>query len=155
MKQKNDEKVNVAAVGPRYIDERRDNNPPPFIRITGLKLERLTCTTQDTVVPVDYLISSGCLMPMSVLGKVGGMRDDLFVDYVDVEWGLRARHYGFQCYGVCSAYMEHSLGDHPLTFFGIDIPLHSPLRHYYLFRNAVLLYKEPWVPLNWKLSSSE
>jgi len=79
------------------------------------------------------------------------MREDLFIDYVDIEWGLRARHQGFQSYGVCSAYMRHSLGDHPINFFGKNIPLHSPLRHYYHFRNAVLLYREAWVPLNWKL----
>lgn len=140
----------LAVVGPRYLDERQDN-PPPFIRIRGLTLERCACSTEDSVVPVDYLISSGCLIPMSVLEKVGGMRDDLFIDYVDIEWGLRARHHGFQSYGVCSAHMQHSLGDHPIKFFGKNIPLHSPLRHYYHFRNAVLLYKEPWVPLNWKL----
>lgn len=139
-----------ATAGPRYLDERQDN-PPPFIRIRGLRLERCVCSTEASVVPVDYLISSGCLIPMSVLDKVGGMRDDFFIDYVDIEWGLRARHHGFQSYGVCSAHMQHSLGDHPIKLFSKNIPLHSPLRHYYHFRNAVLLYKEPWVPLNWKL----
>jgi len=139
-----------AAVGPRYLDERQDN-PPPFIRIRGVTLERCACDTEDSVVSVDYLISSGCLIPMSVLDKVGGMRNDLFIDYVDIEWGLRARHHGFQSYGVCAAHMQHSLGEHPIQFFGKNIPLHSPLRHYYHFRNAVLLYSEPWVPLNWKL----
>lgn len=139
-----------AAVGPRYLDERQDN-PPPFIRIRNFTLERCACATEDSVVSVDYLISSGCLIPMSVLDKVGCMRDDLFIDYVDIEWGLRARHHGFQSYGVCGAHMQHSLGDQPIKFLGKNIPLHSPLRHYYHFRNAVFLYKEQWVPLNWKL----
>jgi len=140
----------AAAAGPRYFDERQ-NNPPPFVRFHGLRMERCACDTENTVVPVDYVISSGCLIPMAVLDKVGGMRDDLFIDYVDVEWGLRARHFGFQSYGVCAAHMQHSLGDAPMKFFGRQIPLHSPLRHYYHFRNAVLIYKEGWAPLNWKL----
>ncbi len=140
----------VAAVGPRYLDERQDN-PPPFIRVQGLKLLRQVCDKSNSIVDVDYLISSGCLIPMSTLDAVGVMREWLFIDYVDIEWGLRARHHGFQGYGVCSAHMQHSLGDHPIEFFGKNIPLHSPLRHYYHFRNAVFLYKEPWVPLNWKL----
>lgn len=140
----------VAAVGPRYLDERQDN-PPPFIRVQGLKLLRQVCDKSNSIVDVDYLISSGCLIPMSALDAVGVMREWLFIDYVDIEWGLRARHHGFQSYGVCSAHMQHSLGDHPIKFFGKNIPLHSPLRHYYHFRNAVFLYKEPWVPLNWKL----
>lgn len=140
----------VAAMGPRYLDERQDN-PPPFIRVQGLKLSRQVCDTSESIVEVDYLISSGCIIPTSTFDAVGVMRDTLFIDYVDIEWGLRARHHGFQSYGVCSAHMQHSLGDHPIEFLGKNIPLHSPLRHYYHFRNAVLLYKEPWAPLNWKL----
>ena len=140
----------VAAVGPRFLDERRQN-PPPFTRVQGVRIRRQNCDDVSSVVPVDYLIASGCLIPMSVLDKVGDMRDELFIDYVDIEWGLRAHHHGFQSYGVCSAHMQHSLGDHPIPFFGKSIPVHSPLRHYFHFRNAMLLYKEPWVPLNWKL----
>jgi rhamnosyltransferase len=140
----------LACVGPRYLDDRQQN-PPPFIRVTGLTLERCTCAAEDSIVPVDYLIASGCLIPMTVLDQVGGMREDLFIDYVDIEWGLRARQRGFQSYGACAAKMTHSLGDQPIEFFGKKLPLHSPLRHYYHFRNAVLLYKERWVPGNWKL----
>lgn len=139
-----------AAAGPRYLDARQDN-PPPFIRVRGLHLKRCACTTDSDVVAVDYLIASGCLIPMTVLEEVGVMREDLFIDYVDIEWGLRARHHGFQSYGVCAAHMQHSLGETPMTWLGKAIPLHSPLRHYYHFRNAVLLYRTPWVPTPWKL----
>lgn len=140
----------VAAVGPRYVDPRQ-NNPPPFLTIRGLKLHRFTCEEGVSDVPVDYLISSGSLIPIETLDAVGGMREDLFIDYVDIEWGLRAKHHGYQCYGVCNAKMEHSLGDNPIRFFKRQIPIHSPLRHYYHFRNAVLLYRSRWLPLNWKL----
>jgi len=141
----------VAAVGPRYLDARQ-NNPPPFIRVRGLQLERCTCTEPDAIVPVDYLISSGCLIPMTTLDAVGDMTDALFIDYVDIEWGLRAKRFGYQSFGVCNASMRHSLGEHPIHFFGRQIPLHSPLRHYYHFRNAVWLYRQSWLPLNWKLA---
>lgn len=142
------ERPDTGSAGPRYVDERQDN-PPPFIRIEGWRLHRCQCSANATV-PVDYLIASGCLIPMSVVDVVGNMREDLFIDYVDIEWGLRARRHGYQSYGVCAANMAHSLGDTPIQFMGKNIPLHSPLRHYYHFRNAVLLYKEPWIPLNWK-----
>jgi rhamnosyltransferase len=140
----------VGAVGPRYFDPRQ-NNPPPFLTIRGLKLHRFTCEEGVPEVPVDYLISSGSLIPIETLDAVGGMREDLFIDYVDIEWGLRAGHHGYQSYGVCSAKMEHSLGDNPVRFFKGNIPIRSPLRHYYHFRNAVLLYRSRWLPLNWKL----
>ena len=140
----------VGAVGPRYMDDRQ-NNPPPFIRVRGLKLERCACSEPNAIVSVDYLISSGCLIPMATLNAVGDMEDDLFIDYVDIEWGLRAKRFGYQSFGVCNASMRHSLGDYPLKFCGRQIPLHSPLRHYYHFRNAVWLYGQPWLPLNWKI----
>jgi rhamnosyltransferase len=139
-----------AAIGPRYVDERQ-NNPVPFLQIKGLRLFRHTCENAKGALPVDYLISSGSLIPMSTLDVVGGMREDLFIDYVDIEWGLRARHHGFQSYGVCKALMQHSLGENPVKFFKRSIPLHSPLRHYYHFRNAILLYRSGWLPLNWKI----
>lgn len=143
-----------AAVGPRYLDKRHDNSESPFVRIRGLKFERCICETKDSVIPVDFLISSGSLIPMTVLDKIGGMREDLFIDYVDTEWVWRAFHNGFKSFGICAAHMNHSLGDRPAKFLGKSVSLRSPLRHYYLFRNAVLLYKEPWIPLNFKLADA-
>lgn len=140
----------AGAVGPCYLDPRHEN-PPPFIRIHGLRLERVPCSTAEAVVPVDYLVSSGCLIPMRVLEHVGGMREDFFIDFVDIEWGLRTRRFGYQCYGACSAKMSHCLGHEPIQFFKLKFPVHSPLRHYYHFRNAALLSQEKWVPRNWKL----
>ncbi len=142
--------TDAACAGPRYMDVRQ-NNPPPFIRISGLKLHRCICETDKSIVPVDYMISSGCMIPIKVLEEVGGMSEDLFIDYVDIEWGIRAKSKGYQSYGVCAAKMQHSLGEEPIKFFGKSIPLHSPLRHYYHFRNAVHLYKQNYVPLNWKI----
>jgi len=139
----------AAAAGPRYVDSRQQN-PPPFLQIRNWRLCRHRCESDCAVLPVDYLIASGCLIPVAVLEQVGDMRDDLFIDYVDIEWGLRAGHHGFQSYGVCGAHMEHSLGEAPIEFRGRKIPLHSPLRHYYHFRNAVLLYRTAWVPFQWK-----
>lgn len=140
----------LAAVGPRYLDERQAN-PPPFIRIEGLHLVRCECREESDVVPVDYLISSGSLIPAETLRVVGGMAEELFIDYVDIEWGLRARRHGYLSFGICAAHMEHDLGDAPLRFLGRRVPLHSPLRHYYHARNAVSLYLRGDLPFNWKL----
>lgn len=85
--------LTVAACGARYHDPRQDN-PPPFIRIEGLRLRRQPCADPDDVVAVDYLVSSGCLIPAQALRAVGPMNEDLFIDYVDIEWGLRAAALG-------------------------------------------------------------
>jgi len=140
----------IAAVGPRYLDERQ-HNPPPFIRIRGLRLVRCGCPTPEAIVEVDYLIASGSLIPVSALEAVGPMAEELFIDYVDIEWGLRARRMGFKSYGVCAAGMAHDLGDEPILFLGRSLPVHSALRHYYHFRNAVWLYRSAPVPFQWKV----
>lgn len=141
--------VKVAGVGGRFLDDRM-GNPPPFIRIRNLRLYRHVCR-QGRIVPVDYLISSGCLISEHALCAVGMMNADLFIDYVDIEWGLRAKEKGYQSFGVCDANMKHALGSEPLVLLGYKLPVRSPLRHYYMFRNAVWLYRQSWVPLMWKL----
>lgn len=145
--------ADVAAVGPRYLDSRHDSRTP-FVRIRGLRFHRLPWDASHPILPVDCLIASGSLIPIAALDRVGLMREDLFIDYVDTEWCLRAHRQGLQAYGVCSAAMNHSLGETPHLFLGRSVPVHSPLRHYYQIRNAILLYRESWVPLNWKLAIS-
>lgn len=143
--------IKVGGVGPNYLDSRQ-GNPPPFIKVSGLRVHRQLCATPDAVVEVDYLIASGCLIPMSTIDDVGGMLDELFIDYVDIEWGLRAKTKGFQSFGVCGAMMAHDLGDEPIDFLGKRYPLHSPLRHYYHFRNAVWMYRQGRLPIYWRLA---
>jgi rhamnosyltransferase len=142
--------IAVACLGPRY-DDPRQHNAVPFIRIAGYRVQRQSCSLENDVVEVDYLIASGSLIPIDTINQIGGMNEDLFIDYVDIEWGLRAQKSGFQSFGVCSALMKHQLGDEPLYFFGRHIPVHSPLRHYYHFRNAVWLYKQSWLRSEWKI----
>jgi rhamnosyltransferase len=141
--------IKVGAIGPRYFD-RRQNNPPPFIEVKGFRVIRHSCTCKD-VVPVSYVIASGSLISIDTLNHVGGMREDLFIDYVDIEWGLRATTKGYLSFGVCSALMEHDLGDKPIQFMRRIIPVHSPLRHYYLFRNAIWLHQQDYLPLQWRI----
>ncbi|MGE0800669.1 MAG: glycosyltransferase family 2 protein, partial [Lautropia sp.] len=120
-------------------------------RIEGLHLRRCRCIADSDIVEVYYLIASGSLIPRATLEAVGTMAEALFIDYVDIEWGLRARRLGFRSYGVCGAKMSHDLGDEPIRFLGRALPLHSPLRHYYHFRNAVWLYRSSGLPLGWKI----
>lgn len=144
----------AGAVGPHYTDARRKKHKSPFVRTVGLRRVWLDCSHEDEALEVDHLIASGCLISMDVLDRVGAMREDFFIDFVDVEWCLRARHAGYRMYGVCAARLEHQLGDTPVRFLGHEYLTHSPRRHYFHARNAVLLYRESWVPLNWKLVSA-
>ncbi|MDW5501045.1 glycosyltransferase family 2 protein [Pseudomonas lundensis] len=140
----------LAAVGPGFIDA-ENNSRSRFIRVEGLRVIKMSADNSKNVVEVDHLIASGSLIPVGVFERVGLMDESLFIDYVDIDWALRARSKGLLSYGVFSAEMHHSLGDGRIEFAGRQIAVHSPLRHYYLVRNALLLYKRSYIPLNWKL----
>lgn len=149
--------IRVAAVGPRFV-QKLTGREAPFIQLGGLRFRKVSCRGAESgLVRADFLISSGALIPKDALLDVGLMREDLFIDQVDTEWFLRARQQGWTVYGVCEATMEHSLGEKTLrVWFGRwkDVPLHSPLRHYYTFRNSVFLYLRTRYPLRWKLADA-
>ncbi len=145
----------IAAVGPRYYDPRH-SCPAPFIRFDGWKIHKIGCTAKPEEHEVSYLITSGSLIRLSVLAEVGLMDETLFIDYIDVEWGLRARSKGYRCVGLDSARMRHSLGDEVITWGRgrQSVSVRSPLRNYYLCRNALLIYRRGHVPLNWVLNDA-
>jgi rhamnosyltransferase len=142
--------IKVAAVGPCYKDE-RNMDRPSFISVSGLKVIKSFCRSADEILETDVLISSGSLIPMSVLGEIGGPLNELFIDQVDFEWCFRAKSHGYRLFGVCNALMHHSMGENPRIFLGQKFLHHGPLRHYYIFRNAVWLLSKRYVSLGWKL----
>lgn len=154
VKFKQDQGILVGAVGPWYEDPRKLGRTAPFVEVNGLCLERKKFSKEKPIVPVSYLIASGSLTPMATFDAVGVMRDDLFIDYVDIEWGLRAHELGYQSFGVCDALMYHDLGDAPMSIMGKSISCHGPLRHYYRFRNAVFLYRQNYLPLVWRIGDA-
>ncbi|MEO5797743.1 MAG: glycosyltransferase family 2 protein [Rhodoferax sp.] len=100
-----------------------------------------------------YLIASGSLLQVRALAGIGPMRDDWFIDHIDTEWCLRARAKGWQMIGVADACLGHRLGEKMTTVWWLrerQVPHHSPLRHYYMFRNTILLVREPYVAWHWK-----
>lgn len=145
--------VRVAAVGPNWRD-RYTGHLAGFVRLGSWKLERVYCGREGggELLETDFVISSGALIPLPVLNQIGDMNEEFFIDHVDTEWVFRARHQGYRSYGVCDAIMEHSLGTAMFRFWlgrWRTVPLHSPERHYYAFRNSVMLLKMPHAPRRW------
>jgi rhamnosyltransferase len=139
----------VAAVGPSYLDNRQGEKAP-FVYREGTALKNRVQYEGNEIVEADFLIASGSLIPNETITAVGMMEEQLFIDYVDIEWGLRARREGYLCYGSFIAVMHHSLGDEWLELNGKKLPVHSPLRHYYQFRNAIWLARREWIGPSWR-----
>lgn len=131
----------VAAIGPNLIDERLGKG-------THFENGRWG-EPKEGLVRVDHVVSSGCMIPVAALDLVGDMRSELFIDYVDTEWCLRARAKGLYCYGAINARMSHEFGE-PLYVFGRAFAAHSPMRHYYIFRNSIWLWRQNWISIRWR-----
>ncbi|MFM0057476.1 glycosyltransferase family 2 protein [Paraburkholderia phytofirmans] len=140
----------VALAGPAYEDARL-RGLAPFVRFKWGTLERIV-PQGDQPIEVDFLISSGSCINLRWWSSIGPMDDALFIDFVDLEWCVRAKQKGYRVLGVPWVHMSHELGGEPVRVLGRAYPMHSPLRHYYLFRNAVVLIRRSYVPWTWKSS---
>lgn len=140
----------VAAVGPCFRDA-REGTDAPFVRIRFPFNRKLRCEDGCAAIRCDFLITSGCLVPLAVLDEVGGMDAALFIDNVDLDWCFRASAAGYALYGVCGARLHHRLGDARRRVPGLPrgIVVHPPRRLYYMMRNRVLLYRRAHTPRRW------
>lgn len=139
---------NVAAVGPSFFDP-VSGESYPATRYRGPFIERVQL--DDDPIEATFIIASGSLIRIDVLDKIGHMLDSLFIDYIDVEWSLRARSKGYSVFIAPQARMAHTIGDRRLSIFGRTISVHSPLRRYYLVRNSILMLRLGYVPFGYKL----
>nr|WP_322042770.1 glycosyltransferase family 2 protein [Paraburkholderia sp. J67] len=138
----------VALVAPAY-DDARLGGVAPFVRFRPFSLKRVAASGTSPI-DVDFVITSGSCIALDCWADVGPMDDALFIDFVDLEWCIRAKRAGYRLLGVPWITMAHELGGEPVRIFGRPYPMHSPLRHYYLFRNAVALFGRAYVPWSWK-----
>lgn len=108
---------------------------------------------QATPIPCTNLNGSGTLAPVALFQQLGGLDETLFIDHVDTEWSFRILAHGYGLWGVPRAVFNHSMGQASMRFwlFGWRVwPVRSPLRHYYLYRNAAILMRRSYVPFVWK-----
>ncbi|WP_226383097.1 glycosyltransferase family 2 protein [Burkholderia savannae] len=140
----------VAQVGPYFFEQNRGQYLP-FIEFKAGFPRRKHATGTRNWTTADYLITSGALVSLRTIAEVGPLDASLFIDYVDIEWGLRAKAAGFQSYGVFDVRMQHAIGEKALNLGAVRIAMHRPVRRYYYYRNAILLCRRRYVPISWKL----
>ncbi|NQW07231.1 MAG: glycosyltransferase family 2 protein, partial [Candidatus Pelagibacter sp.] len=127
------------------------NDYGPIINFKPFRLIRTDPANLKNVTHPHYVITSGSLIPISVLDDVGLMCEELFIDFVDIEWCLRARAKGYTVTSFSNIQIDHYLGDYSVSFLWTNYPIHSPLRMYYYFRNAMYLYRLAEIDWNWRV----
>ena len=143
------EHLQIAAIGPATIDHRSGHAMFSFEPYNWIRKRFLP--NQSKSYPVDHLITSGCLMPCRVWQEVGPMNDGLFIDWVDIEWCARARLMGYVLLLDGGTQMSHSIGEVSRPILWRRFHLHTPIRHFYLLRNAILIAKKPQFHLGWRV----
>jgi rhamnosyltransferase len=96
---------------------------------------------------------SGTLMPLSVHEKLGGFNEAFFIDHVDTDWSFRMLDAGYTLWGIPNAEFLHRMGEDSLKFWFLGWriwPYRSPVRHFYLFRNTILLIEAKHSYRVWK-----
>jgi rhamnosyltransferase len=88
---------------------------------------------------VDFAMTSGNLLRLDLFEKVGGFREDLFIDRVDTEFCLRGRVMGLRILQRRDAVLLHRTGlleerRFPFRHFVTNYPA---IRRYYMARNVL------------------
>jgi len=93
---------------------------------------------------VSTVITSGSLINVDIFQKMGGYREDFFMDYVDTEFCLRARREGYNIVVACEARLDHVLGNRKEVRVGrlrMYPTYHSPQRWYTISRNRITMIR--------------
>jgi rhamnosyltransferase len=145
---------NLGAMSP-HIVERNTGKRPCAVRYRRFGVLSVKKVYRDVTATepeqTDNFIASGSLMRTDTIKALGAMRSDLFIEYVDTEWALRAHTAGYRSYCVPDAVMEHSFGEAAKTILGKEIYLYGDLRYYYKMRNSAYLVGLATMGWRWRM----
>lgn len=146
----------IGCVGPAMIDVNTGLSHGFHLLSRGVWLRVNPERRSEEMINCTNLNGSGTLTSLAFFRAIGGLDEGLFIDHVDTEWSFRVLASGKTLIGVPQAEFLHRMGNasRRIWLMGWRVwPERSPFRHYYLFRNAVLLMRRGYVPLAWKVWS--
>lgn len=91
------------------------------------------------------VMTSGNIVNLDAYKDVGGFEEKLFIDAVDYDFCLRLNLAQYEVIECSHSRLEHQLGESKkINIFGktITIFTHSPIRRYYMMRNALYFWKK-------------
>lgn len=103
------------------------------------KLEK---PTEEIDYPIEVM-TSGNFVRTSAYQKVGGFKDWLFIDCVDIEFCMNLRVHGYNIERHNNILLKHNLGDYECyQILGHEVQCsnHNYIRRYYMTRNALYIY---------------
>ena len=94
---------------------------------------------------VKRVITSGSVIDLSIMRKIGDFDEELFIDSVDFEYCYRAASNGYKILRFGDIVLNHHLGELQVCKrFGKErvLHVHNAIRRYYITRNNIYLLKK-------------
>ncbi len=142
----------VAAIGPRLRAPDSGRRTPFLVFDRWWGRRDRVLREGEPYYDTGLLVTSGTLLDLACLRHIGLMREDYFIDNVDLEWCFRATSLGYALVGTDRAVLHHHIGeasDHWLVRRGWLVK-HGPRRCYYSTRNRFHLHHQPHAPAGWR-----
>lgn len=101
-------------------------------------------SAKEVISEQQFVITSGNLVSLSVFDAVGGFKDDMFIDEVDIEFCYRVTGKGYKIFVANSSILNHFLGEtrsHRVFFLNVMCSHHPYVRRYYITRNRLYMTK--------------
>jgi len=124
----------IAAIGARFRDTHARPDEARPLQAGGESWQE-----------VEAVITSGTLLALGPFAVIGPFRDEFFIDYVDIEYCLRARARGYRIIETRQPLMSHTVGaptSHQILGREKWTTNHSAERRYYIARNNTVLLRE-------------
>ncbi|MDY5153524.1 rhamnosyltransferase [Actinobaculum suis] len=145
----------IGAAGPLPAEDRAGADQLVYVARRWAPKRAYPEELAQEILDVAFLVASGCLIRVECLDDVGDMNTAMFIDHVDLEWGLRAHARKWRLICVPAAHLHHSLGDEVVMLPGRAQPVHvhSPMRNYYIVRNTLDLVRHgrALMPTRWRI----
>lgn len=123
-------------VGPKVYEVNLGRHLPVFSPQARLPKPERIDERDEGLVPTLFVISSGSAISAAAFARVGEFREDYFIEYVDIEYGMRATRTGVPVLVNTEVRMRQQVGQYVKR--GIfSTSNHVAWRRYYASRNAV------------------
>ena len=100
----------------------------------------------------EFVKTSGNILNLIAYEKTGDFREELFIDYVDIDYGFRLNKRGYKVlmdYSIPLIHKEADIIRKKILWFHLYCYNHDPIRIYYKFRNLFYL-KTDYPNFFWK-----
>jgi rhamnosyltransferase len=133
----------VSVVAPQIIDINSGLVSRFLMKGLPFAYKRIKCE-ERLFQKVTYAITSGSMINTAIYKELGGFREELFMDFIDIDFCLRAQLCGYEILTACRAKLFHTFGNRKLVPFGpftFHPSFHSPERWYTISRNRIQMIK--------------